>query len=94
MVPWQLAPLSADGVEEALGALSDADESNLLLICITSYERDWDMISPDFIPTFSAVIPAYNSGPYLRPAIESALTQTTPPAEIIVIDDGSTDGSA
>ncbi|MBZ5618087.1 MAG: glycosyltransferase [Acidobacteriia bacterium] len=52
------------------------------------------MISPCLTPAFSAVIPVYNSGPYLRPAIESALAQTTPPVEIIVIDDGSTDGSA
>ena len=30
---------------------------------------------------------------YLRAAIDSALTQTVPPHEVIVVDDGSTDGT-
>ena len=42
----------------------------------------------------SIITPCYNAGPYLRPAIESALNQTKPPHEVIVIDDGSTDDSA
>ena len=42
----------------------------------------------------SVVIPVYNSGNTAIHAIESVLSQTTPCAEIIVIDDGSTDGSA
>ena len=39
----------------------------------------------------SVVIPAYNRETYLAEAIESALGQTLPPGEIIVVDDGSTD---
>jgi len=42
----------------------------------------------------SAVIPVYNGERYLELSIRSALEQTEPPAEIIVVDDGSTDGSA
>ncbi len=42
----------------------------------------------------SAIIPAYNRKNYLRRAIDSALAQTVPVDEIIVVDDGSTDGSA
>ena len=39
------------------------------------------------------VLPCFNGARYVRAAIESALAQSLPPARIIVIDDGSTDGS-
>ena len=42
----------------------------------------------------TVIIPCYNGAAYLREAIDSALDQTHPPLEVIVIDDGSTDDSA
>jgi glycosyltransferase involved in cell wall biosynthesis len=40
---------------------------------------------------FSVVIPAHNALPDVLDAVQSALGQTLPPDEIIVVDDGSTD---
>lgn len=42
----------------------------------------------------SVVIPCYNTERYLAAAIESVLTQTLPPIQVIVVNDGSTDRSA
>jgi glycosyltransferase involved in cell wall biosynthesis len=42
----------------------------------------------------TCVIPCYNAERFLREALESVFAQTMPPAEVIVIDDGSTDRSA
>lgn len=44
-------------------------------------------------PLVSVVINNHNYGRYLPEAIESALNQTYPHLEVIVVDDGSTDGS-
>jgi len=44
-------------------------------------------------PLVSIVIPCYNAESYVGSAIESALAQTHDPTEVIVVDDGSTDGS-
>src|ERR671919_44147 len=42
----------------------------------------------------SVVVPVYNGEVYLRPALDSIFRQTLLPAQVLVIDDGSTDGSA
>ena len=44
--------------------------------------------------SISVIIPAYNAEKYIGAALESALAQTRPAAEIIVVDDGSADGTA
>lgn len=41
----------------------------------------------------SVIIPVYNVKPYLREALDSVISQTYKSLDIIIIDDGSTDGS-
>jgi len=45
------------------------------------------------LPVVSIVVPSYNHERHLRAAIDSILAQDYPNLELIVIDDGSTDGS-
>ena len=44
--------------------------------------------------TISVIIPVFNSADYLRSTLEHLARSTVEPHEIIVVDDGSTDGSA
>jgi glycosyltransferase involved in cell wall biosynthesis len=41
----------------------------------------------------SVLIPCFNASPWVGRAIESALSQTWPETEVVVLDDGSTDNS-
>jgi glycosyltransferase involved in cell wall biosynthesis len=45
-------------------------------------------------PSVTVVIAAYNAEKFIRPTIESVLAQCVRDVELIVVDDGSTDGTA
>ena len=47
--------------------------------------------SVDGTPTISVLIPVRDGAAYLAEAIESALSQTLEPDEVVVVDDGSQD---
>ena len=44
-------------------------------------------------PKVSVIIPVYNTAPYLHEALSSITGQTLQELEIIIVNDGSTDGS-
>ena len=44
-------------------------------------------------PTITAILPVFNGRRFLRSAVQSVISQDLPPVELIVVDDGSTDGS-
>jgi glycosyltransferase involved in cell wall biosynthesis len=44
-------------------------------------------------PTVTVVVPAYNAERYIMQAVASVLGQSLPELEVIVVDDGSTDGT-
>ncbi len=52
--------------------------------------RHMDSFDPELI---TVVMPCYNTALYLEEAVESVLQQSYPHVELIVTDDGSTDGS-
>jgi glycosyltransferase involved in cell wall biosynthesis len=45
-------------------------------------------------PSVSVVIPLYQAAAYVSETLDSVAAQTAPPAEVIVVDDGSRDGGA
>lgn len=45
-------------------------------------------------PAFTAIVTSYNYRQFIAEAIDSAIAQTRPPDRIVVVDDGSSDGSA
>lgn len=45
-------------------------------------------------PRITLVVPCWNAGSHLRPLVESLLAQTETSARLVLVDDGSDDGSA
>ena len=49
--------------------------------------------SSDLVRGLTVIIPAYNETEFVGDTIRSVLAQTVPPDQIILVDDGSTDGT-
>src|SRR6476660_3095578 len=66
-----------------------------------SIAKSWGqkLMQPDVHPAtrpglVSVVVPCYNAERFLAETLQSAFIQTYPEIEVIVLDDGSTDGTA
>ena len=51
------------------------------------------MIAEGHPPKITVAMPVFNGGEFLRPAVLSIVKQTFSDWELLIIDDGSTDGS-
>ena len=51
-------------------------------------------MADSFAPRISVIIPTYNRRALIGRAVDSALNQTEKDIEVIIADDGSTDGTA
>ena len=56
-------------------------------------DRDYPTQQEGFEPLVSVIVPVYNVRPYIEEALDSLVAQTYKRLEIILVDDGSTDGS-
>ena len=45
-------------------------------------------------PKVSVIVPIYNQAPFIRETVDSVLDQDYPTVELVLSDDGSTDGTS
>ena len=55
--------------------------------------RESSVTAADLVMGLTVIIPAYNEAEFVGDTIRSLLAQTVPPGQIILVDDGSTDGT-
>ena len=60
----------------------------------TGAEPPWESAMGNSIVKISVVVPVYNVEPYVVRCLETVVAQSFDGFEIILVDDGSTDGSA
>ena len=58
-----------------------------------SMERTLEFSHGALVMTVSVIMAAYNVRPYVAEAVQSILSQSVADLELIVVDDGSTDGT-
>ena len=87
---WELMALSTD-YQRPILRVSKASVLSNPASAVPSERSNDSRGSPN--PLVSVILPAYNHRQFLPAAIESVLAQTFPDFELIVVNDGSTDGT-
>jgi glycosyltransferase involved in cell wall biosynthesis len=104
---WLVEPGDIDGLTEGLAAIRANRHAYSVAAMQAARGYTWQAVMERYAALYtriagqkrhekrgvSIVITCYNYGAYVADAIDSCLAQRTPPDEIIVVDDGSTDDS-
>lgn len=76
-------------IEDVLAKSSPSSKEVLIDPATPGHDKDTALRTT----TFAVVITSYNYRDFVLEAVESALAQSRQPVQVIVVDDGSTDGS-
>ena len=102
---WLAEPGDVEGLRDGVRYVQEHRSEMSAKAMIMVQAHSWDPIIEKYAQTYrqaaglqdqhrvAVVITNYNYGPFLTESVQSALNQTRPADEVIVVDDGSTDNS-